>query len=98
MKWLNNDHSFETLIVRVSGRVQGVGYRAATVRRAHQLGVRGWVRNLDNGMVEALVQGSPDQIDHMLSWFQTGPPAARVSQVTHEQQSVVRRFDRFEIH
>ncbi len=98
MKWLNNTTSVETLLVHVSGRVQWVGYRAATVRQAHQLGVRGWVRNLENGMVEALIQGSPEQIDLMLSWFQAGPPAARVTQVAHEPHETTRRFDRFEIH
>jgi acylphosphatase len=98
MKWLDNDTSVESLLVRISGRVQGVGYRVATVRQAHQLGICGWVRNLDNGMVEALIQGPPDQIDLMLSWCRTGPPGARVNQVSHEQHPSVRRFDRFEIH
>jgi len=98
MQLLNDDPAIETLIVRVSGRVQGVGFRAAAVRQAHFYGVRGWVRNLENGMVEALVQGSPEQVDHMLSWFHAGPPGARVSQVNHEICTATRRFDRFEIH
>jgi acylphosphatase len=96
MKKLPNDHNLETIIVRVAGRVQGVGFRAATVRQAHLTGVRGWVRNLEDGSVEALLQGTPDRIDRLLAWLRTGPPAARVAEVTHEESHTERRFDRFE--
>lgn len=86
----------ETVSVRVTGQVQGVGYRVATVRRAHLLGVRGWVQNAPDGSVEALLQASPDQIDRMLEWMGRGPPAASVRDITHQQEYIERRFQRFE--
>jgi acylphosphatase len=96
MKSLSPRHDFETISVRITGRVQGVGFRIAAVRRAHMLGVTGWVRNAADGAVEALLQGSVDAVDQMLSWLHQGPPGARVAEVTHEQQFVERRYDRFE--
>lgn len=75
----------ETNQVSITGKVQGVGFRFATVRRAHELGVTGWVRNQDDGSVQALLQGTADQIDQMLSWLQYGPPPARVDDVQVER-------------
>lgn len=88
--------ALETLLVRVTGRVQGVGFRLATVRRAHMLGVRGWVRNNEDGTVEALIQGEPDAIDQMLTWLHQGPPAARVDALESTQSDTPRRFSHFE--
>jgi len=96
MKYLGPHHNIETLDVRVTGRVQGVGFRAATVRQAHLLGVTGWVRNAPDGSVEALVQGEPEQVDHMLSWLHQGPPAAKVAEVTYTQSDTERHFDNFQ--
>lgn len=75
----------ETNQVSITGKVQGVGFRFATVRRAHELGVTGWVRNQNDGSVQALLQGTADQIDQMLSWLQYGPPPARVHDVLVER-------------
>ncbi|MYN12121.1 acylphosphatase [Pusillimonas sp. TS35] len=96
MKKLSSDHNQETIVAHVVGRVQGVGFRAATVRQAHLTGVRGWVRNGHDGSVEVLIQGTHDRIDRLLSWLRTGPPAARVTDVTHEEVQTERRYDRFE--
>lgn len=96
MQELDSSPSLETVIVRVTGRVQGVGYRLATVRRAHMVGVGGWVRNNDDGSVQALVQGTPDQVDQMLEWMRQGPPQARVDDLASERQFIDRRFARFE--
>ena len=96
IKKLASTHNVETLIVKISGRVQGVGFRAATVRQAHLQGVRGWVRNLEDGSVEALLQGPHDQVDRLLSWLHSGPPGARVDEVEHRQEHTERHFDRFE--
>ena len=60
------DERIETYYVRVRGIVQGVGFRHYTVRQAHALGVRGWVANLDDGSVEAMLQGAANQVDRML--------------------------------
>lgn len=96
MKTLGINHGMETLDVRISGRVQGVGFRAATVRQAHLLGVTGWVRNAPDGSVEALVQGEPEQVDQMLSWLHRGPPLAKVAEVIHSQNDTERHFDNFQ--
>ena len=86
----------ETIYVHVTGRVQGVGYRLSAVRQAHMIGVRGWVQNNLDGSVEAMVQGSVDQVDQMLTWMHKGPPTAQVREVVHETRDIDRRFDRFE--
>ncbi|WP_145071034.1 acylphosphatase [Engelhardtia mirabilis] len=62
----------------VSGRVQGVGFRWSTARAAKGRGVRGWVRNLIDGRVEAHLEGEPQALDSMLAWLAKGPPSARV--------------------
>lgn len=96
MKKLNPDPNVETLSARVTGRVQGVGFRAAAVRQAHLLRVRGWVRNADDGSVEVMIQGPHEQVDRMLSWLHVGPPGARVDEVTNQQEFTETYFDRFE--
>lgn len=70
-----------TMLVRISGRVQGVGFRDALVREAERAGVTGWVRNRADGEVEALLQGSAAATDAVLAWARHGPPAARVERV-----------------
>jgi acylphosphatase len=98
MKNLSDPHQFETLSITVRGRVQGVGFRAATIRRAHMHGVTGWVRNMEDGSVQVMAQGTPDQVDALLSWLHQGPPASRVGEVTHEQVATERQYDRFDQH
>lgn len=96
MNKLPSNHNTETIVARVTGHVQGVGFRASAVRQAHLIGVRGWVRNNEDGSVEALLQGDHEQVDRMLSWLHAGPRAARVSEVTHELSLQDRHYDRFE--
>lgn len=67
--------------VVVSGRVQGVGFRESLVDVARGAGVVGWVRNLRDGTVEALVQGEAQRVDRVTAWCRHGPPAARVTHV-----------------
>jgi acylphosphatase len=80
--------------VRVRGVVQGVGYREASVRRAYELGVTGWVRNRMDGSVEAMVQGSPEQLADMCAWLSEGMSAALVDGL--EVTEVAPPFARFE--
>ena len=63
----------------VSGRVQGVFFRAATREQALTLGLNGWVRNLDDGRVEVYASGPAAAIESLCAWLQHGPPMARVS-------------------
>lgn len=70
--------------VRVTGRVQGVAYRAWTEGQAGELGVRGWVRNRGDGSVEALVAGPEEAVEAMVTAMGEGPGAARVTDVWTE--------------
>lgn len=72
-------------LVRVHGRVQGVGFRESCVDQACTLGVAGWVRNRRDGSVEAMLLGPPHAVDRLLEWLHQGPPAARVDRVTHAE-------------
>lgn len=65
----------------ISGRVQGVFYRQNTVDQAKLLGITGWVKNLPNGDVEALLCGDAEKVDILCEWLWDGPAAARVSDV-----------------
>ena len=88
----------QTWRVQAHGRVQGVGYRDACVRHARALGVTGWVRNRVDGSVEAMLQGSPQQLGTLCDRLRDGVPAARVDrlEVGPAQPSSIRidRFDR----
>ena len=72
--------------VYVTGKVQGVFYRANTRDTAGEHGVDGWVRNLDDGRVEAVFEGSEDAVEAMVEWCHTGSPAANVDDVTAEYE------------
>lgn len=68
----------------VSGRVQGVFYRASAREKARELGVRGHARNLPDGRVEVLAVGQLERVHALVSWLWNGPPAARVTAVDVE--------------
>ncbi|HEU4976609.1 MAG TPA: DNA polymerase ligase N-terminal domain-containing protein [Baekduia sp.] len=72
----------------VRGRVQGVGYRDATVRRARALGVLGWVRNEDDGSVRVHAEGAAERVEALLDFLREGPRAARVEAVDVERVRV----------
>lgn len=78
----------------ITGRVQGVAFRASMAREAERLGVTGWVRNRSDGSVEAMIQGSPEQLAAMLTRVRQGPPRAHVAHVDVELGSG--EFERFE--
>lgn len=71
----------KSVAVRIQGRVQGVGYRAWTRRTALSLGLSGWVRNLEDGSVEAVFQGPVDNVGHMIALCRQGPAHAEVSDI-----------------
>ena len=89
--------AIETRLVRVHGRVQGVGYRYACVQQARTLGVTGWVRNRMDDSVEAMLQGTPRQLAQMCDWMRDDMPAALVEKMeVIEVAPPYPRFDRFE--
>ena len=65
--------------VLVEGRVQGVNFRYGAYQEATRLGVSGWARNLPDGRVEAVYEGSPESVEQMLSWTRHGTEWARVT-------------------
>ncbi len=81
----------------ISGVVQGVSFRASTQEQAKRLGVAGWVRNLDDGRVEAVVQGPKDKVDELVQWCHKGPPAARVDKVSVAWETVADDLKGFEV-
>lgn len=89
--------AIETRLVRVRGRVQGVGYRHACVLRARQLGLTGWVRNRMDDSVEAMLQGPPEVVTGMCEWMEDGVESALVERMeVSEVDAPFPRFDAFE--
>ena len=72
----------KTVRLRITGNVQGVGYRIWVTRTASGLGLRGWVRNRLDGSVEALATGAPEQIAVLIEACRRGPYGARVAELT----------------
>jgi acylphosphatase len=86
----------ETWLVRVRGRVQGVGYRDSCVRYAQANGIRGWVRNRRDGSVELTLHGPQSAIATMRTWLQHNVPGAQVTGMDAEQlHDAVERLDGF---
>ena len=83
--------------IRVSGRVQGVGFRYALCDEAERNGVTGWVRNRTDGTVEALLQGSEAAVEALVDWARRGPRGARVSDVQTHAVEQSEAFSRFEL-
>jgi acylphosphatase len=78
--------SFRVRIV-VRGRVQGVGFRYATVTEGRRLGLAGWARNAPDGSVEILAEGDPAAVQQLIAWCRKGPPSARVASVQHREEA-----------
>jgi acylphosphatase len=72
--------------VFITGKVQGVGYRMSTWQAANDLGLSGWVRNLPDGQVEAVFEGSRDMVEEMINWCYQGS-AAVVKDVVVESEA-----------
>ncbi len=71
--------------MRVVGLVQGVFFRDSVKRLALELGVEGWVANMEDGSVQAYFEGAPDAVDRMVEFCRTGPPRARVEGLSVEE-------------
>lgn len=81
----------------VSGDVQGVFFRRTAKLEAEKLGLVGWVRNRNDGGVEAVAQGSKNRVDAFIKWCRHGPPFAKVENVEVEWKKNLEDFDSFEI-
>ncbi len=87
----------ERIKLRVTGRVQGVYYRASTQERARALGLSGWVRNTRDGAVELEAEGPASAIEALVEWCRQGPPAARVRDVAIDSVEPTGQSAGFEI-
>ncbi|MEM2336045.1 MAG: acylphosphatase [Candidatus Bathyarchaeia archaeon] len=83
--------------VFVSGRVQGVFFRYETRREARLRGVKGWVRNLPDGRVEAVFEGEEEAVKEMIDFCRHGPPGAKVTKVDVRWENYTGEFRDFEI-
>jgi acylphosphatase len=83
--------------VWITGRVQGVFFRAYTRDAAQRIGVSGWVRNLPDGRVEAVLEGEADKVEKMIEWCREGSPMSRVDTVEILEEVYTGNFDRLEI-
>jgi acylphosphatase len=83
--------------VVVRGRVQGVSYRWSLQREASTAGLHGWVRNLADGSVEAVVRGPGHDVERLLDWIRRGPPGARVESVDVAWRDAMETTPGFEI-
>ncbi len=83
--------------VFIDGRVQGVCYRLDTRRAALERNVKGWVKNLPDGRVEAVFEGGEEDVRSILKWCEAGPPLARVSEVSLTWETYTGEFRGFDI-
>jgi acylphosphatase len=83
--------------VKLTGRVQGVAFRYYARSMASRLGVKGWIRNMVSGDVEAIIEGSEYKVNQMLEWCKEGPGMARVEKVTVDWLSYIGEFTDFNI-
>jgi len=83
--------------VKISGRVQGVWFRANTRQKAEQLGVTGWVKNNSDGCVEAIFEGEENSVKELVEWCHRGPPLAKIKNVEVKKQSATNGFEGFSI-
>lgn len=81
----------------VSGKVQGVFFRSSTKKRADELHLTGWVRNLDDGRVEAVFEGEQKNIDKMVEWSRKGPTYADVKDVQLISEKYIGEFKDFSV-
>lgn len=81
----------------ISGKVQMVGFRVSTRRKANMLGITGWVKNLQDGRVEVVAEGTEKDLEKLIDFLHEGPPTARVrnAQITREEYQG--GFERFRI-
>jgi len=83
--------------LRIRGKVQGVYYRESSRREAMRLGLTGWVRNLSDGSVEAVAEGTPEALEAFVTWCHRGPTQARVTDVERADAEARGEFSTFTV-
>lgn len=83
--------------LKITGRVQGVGFRNGTRWKARGLGLTGWVKNLADGSVKVVVEGEKEDVEDLISWANRGPRLASVNKVEVDWKEPKNEFDNFSI-
>lgn len=84
--------------LKITGRVQGVGYRHFTRQAAHKLGIKGWVKNMSDGSVETVIAGRKEDVEVMMDQLEKGPISAKVSNIAVLNNSLTgEKFDNFNV-
>ncbi len=83
--------------ILISGRVQGVLFRAETRRKARKLGLHGFVQNLSDGRVEAVLEGEKEKVEKLIEWAKRGPLFAKVDSIEIKEEEYRGEFNNFEI-
>ena len=87
----------ERVRIKVNGRVQGVFFRAHAQEKAASLGLTGWVRNTEDGGVEATAEGDRNALENLVIWCRKGPPAAKVNSVDVEWTEATGEYKGFRV-
>lgn len=87
----------EMRLIRIHGKVQGVGYRFFATRIARRLGLKGYIQNLRDGSVEAVVEGEPDKINEWIEELREGPRYAEVSKIDQERRDFQGKYGDFDV-
>lgn len=85
-------------LLKITGKVQGVFYRAAAEVQAEKYGLNGYARNMPDGSVQCLIQGEDISIEEFIKWAKVGPPKAKVDNVKVEYQGIKESYSAFEIY
>ncbi|MEN6623339.1 MAG: acylphosphatase [Smithella sp.] len=85
------------LHVYISGLVQGVSFRAATKKTATGFNITGWVRNMEDGRVEAVLEGADEDVEKMIAWCKVGPRSAQVTNIVITREHYTGSFNDFAI-
>ena len=91
------DSGLERAHVKISGQVQGVFFRDSTRQKAEELGLKGWVKNVSDGGVEALFEGPSDRVRKMVRWCEEGPQQASVENVDTNFENASGDLEAFEV-
>ncbi|MDD2670769.1 MAG: acylphosphatase [Syntrophales bacterium] len=94
---MDNQNRRKRVKITISGRVQGVSFRAWTKRTAESMELTGWVRNLHNGDVEAVFEGPEDKVREMVEWCRKGPRLADVTGIQISEEAWRGEFRNFSI-
>jgi len=91
------DSDLERAHVKISGQVQGVFFRDSTRQKAEELGLKGWVKNVPDGAVEALFEGPSERVREMVRWCEEGPQQASVENVETDFEDASGDLEDFEV-